>query len=193
MQLELIKFIASYKPLIAGAKVSERIDAIIKNLLLSSMQPQVWLLMLSLFGLLSLQLSSFPCHLMFYNNAGFVFISVLLFWFLGISCHGKHAIGSGKRCKLNFWRVKWDHRREFWSSTCIVQNIWRFLKISLCILGFPNLEFLKSASYFSWRVTSAASFSEMDWANLCWSSWTLLGCIGSLFEVFPRCSWQRCQ
>lgn len=79
MQLELIKFIASYKPLIAGAKVSERIDAIIKNLLLSSMQPQVWLLMLSLFGLLSLQLSSFPCHLMFYNNAGFVFISVLLF------------------------------------------------------------------------------------------------------------------
>ncbi|XP_062084573.1 protein HASTY 1 [Humulus lupulus] len=38
--LELTKFIASYKPLIAGAKVSERIDAIIKNLLLSSMQPQ---------------------------------------------------------------------------------------------------------------------------------------------------------
>ncbi|PON73945.1 Exportin [Parasponia andersonii] len=38
--LELVKFIASYKPLIAGAKVSERIDAIIKSLLLSSMQPQ---------------------------------------------------------------------------------------------------------------------------------------------------------
>ncbi|PON69489.1 Exportin [Trema orientale] len=38
--LELAKFIASYKPLIAGAKVSERIDAIIKSLFLSSMQPQ---------------------------------------------------------------------------------------------------------------------------------------------------------
>ncbi|XP_048324351.2 protein HASTY 1 isoform X2 [Ziziphus jujuba] len=38
--LELIKFIASYKPLIAGIKVSERIDTIIKTLLLSSMPAQ---------------------------------------------------------------------------------------------------------------------------------------------------------
>ncbi|KAL5566976.1 hypothetical protein UlMin_030140 [Ulmus minor] len=38
--MELIKFIASYKPLIAGAKVSERIDAIIKTLLVSSMPAQ---------------------------------------------------------------------------------------------------------------------------------------------------------
>ena len=79
MQLELIKFIASYKPLIAGAKVSERIDAIIKNLLLSSMQPQVWFLILSHFGLLSLLLSFSLCHLMFDNNAGFVFTFMHLF------------------------------------------------------------------------------------------------------------------
>ncbi|KAF3454376.1 hypothetical protein FNV43_RR04823 [Rhamnella rubrinervis] len=38
--LELIKFIASYKPLVAGIKVSERIDTIIKSLLLSSMPTQ---------------------------------------------------------------------------------------------------------------------------------------------------------
>lgn len=56
MQLELIKFIASYKPLIAGAKVCERIDAIVKSLLLSS-NSQVCLLILPFFGLLSLELS----------------------------------------------------------------------------------------------------------------------------------------
>ncbi|KAI4301872.1 hypothetical protein L6164_035110 [Bauhinia variegata] len=33
--LELIRFVASYKPLIAAAKISEKIDAIIKNLLLT--------------------------------------------------------------------------------------------------------------------------------------------------------------
>jgi hypothetical protein len=43
MQLELIRFVASYKPLIASAKVSERIITIIKHLLLSQMPAQVWL------------------------------------------------------------------------------------------------------------------------------------------------------
>lgn len=43
MQLELVRFVASYKPLIAGAKVSERSIAIIKHLLLSQMPAQVWL------------------------------------------------------------------------------------------------------------------------------------------------------
>lgn len=43
MQLELVRFVASYKPLIAGAKVSERTIAIIKHLLLSQMPAQVWL------------------------------------------------------------------------------------------------------------------------------------------------------
>jgi hypothetical protein len=43
MQLELVKFVASYKPLIAGAKVSERTIAIIKHLSLSQMPAQVWL------------------------------------------------------------------------------------------------------------------------------------------------------
>ncbi|XP_062005210.1 protein HASTY 1 isoform X1 [Rosa rugosa] len=38
--LELIKFVTSYKPVIAGAKVSERIDTIIKSLLLSPMPAQ---------------------------------------------------------------------------------------------------------------------------------------------------------
>ncbi|XP_004291993.1 PREDICTED: protein HASTY 1 [Fragaria vesca subsp. vesca] len=38
--LELIKFVTSYKPVIAGAKVSERIDTIIKSLLLSPMPSQ---------------------------------------------------------------------------------------------------------------------------------------------------------
>ncbi|XP_023903876.2 protein HASTY 1 [Quercus suber] len=38
--LELVRFVASYKPLIAGAKVSERTIAIIKHLLLSQMPAQ---------------------------------------------------------------------------------------------------------------------------------------------------------
>ncbi|XP_016652665.1 PREDICTED: protein HASTY 1 [Prunus mume] len=38
--LELVKLVTSYKPLIAGANVSERIDKIIKNLLLSPMPAQ---------------------------------------------------------------------------------------------------------------------------------------------------------
>lgn len=59
MQLELIKFIASYKPLIAGIKVSERIDTIIKTLLLSSMPAQVRLQTLCLSELLLLDLPAF--------------------------------------------------------------------------------------------------------------------------------------
>jgi hypothetical protein len=43
MQSELIRFVASYKPLIASAKVSERIITIIKYLLLCQMPAQVWL------------------------------------------------------------------------------------------------------------------------------------------------------
>lgn len=42
LQSELIRFIASYKPLIAGANVSERIITIIKHLLFSQMPSQVW-------------------------------------------------------------------------------------------------------------------------------------------------------
>ncbi|KAJ7973420.1 Protein HASTY 1 [Quillaja saponaria] len=38
--LELIRFVASYKPIIAGAKVSERIITIIKNFLLSTVSAQ---------------------------------------------------------------------------------------------------------------------------------------------------------
>lgn len=59
MQLELVKLVTSYKPLIAGANVSERIDKIIKNLLLSPMPAQVWLQALSQFDLLSLEFPAF--------------------------------------------------------------------------------------------------------------------------------------
>lgn len=41
MQLELVKFVASNKPLIAGVKVSERVMAIINSLLISTMPAQV--------------------------------------------------------------------------------------------------------------------------------------------------------
>lgn len=58
MQLELIKFIASYKPLIAAIKVSERTDTIVKRVLLSSMPAQVWLQILSYFLFLCLPASS---------------------------------------------------------------------------------------------------------------------------------------
>lgn len=41
MQLELVKFVASNKPLIAGVKVSERVMAIVNSLLISTMPAQV--------------------------------------------------------------------------------------------------------------------------------------------------------
>lgn len=41
MQLELIRFVASDKPIIAATKVSERIMAIINNMLLISVPAQV--------------------------------------------------------------------------------------------------------------------------------------------------------
>lgn len=59
LQLELIRFVTSYKPVIAGAKVSERIDTIIKNLLLSPMPAQVSLQALSQFHVSSSELSAF--------------------------------------------------------------------------------------------------------------------------------------
>ena len=43
MQLELIRFVASIKPLVAASKVSERIITIIKSILLAAVPAQVWL------------------------------------------------------------------------------------------------------------------------------------------------------
>ena len=44
MQLELIRFVASIKPLVAASKVSERIITIIKSILLAAVPAQVRLL-----------------------------------------------------------------------------------------------------------------------------------------------------
>lgn len=41
MQLDLIKLIASVKPFVAAAKVSERIDTVIKSLVTSSSPTQI--------------------------------------------------------------------------------------------------------------------------------------------------------
>lgn len=43
MQLELIRIIASIKPLIAAANISGRITAIIKSIMLAAVPAQVWL------------------------------------------------------------------------------------------------------------------------------------------------------
>lgn len=43
MQLDLIRLVASSKPFVAGARVSERIDTVLKSLMHSPSQTQVYL------------------------------------------------------------------------------------------------------------------------------------------------------
>lgn len=52
MQMELIRFVASSKPVVAATKVSERIIKIIKVLLLDPTSAQVRLQTLSLYSLI---------------------------------------------------------------------------------------------------------------------------------------------
>lgn len=97
LQLEVIKFIASNKPLIAGVKVCERIVTTITILLNSPMAAQVWL------KTLFVKFIYHNCSLGFQLAA---LLYYLIFQFSGLSCDGKHASGSRKCSEHHFRWIK---------------------------------------------------------------------------------------
>jgi hypothetical protein len=95
MQTELMRLVASFKPLIAGAKISERILSIIKSIPNSQIPVQVRDFFFSDYHSCLIAGTKI-------SKVMFLLIHMHLFEISGLSCDGKHASGFRKCCQCSF-------------------------------------------------------------------------------------------